>query len=259
MKRSSFRLLQAEFAALACLAFLLTGCAKATISPEEPPSAVGVIQRPSKIVVYDFAVSADNVTQNASALQKLYRAVAESDEQIEAEKAATGREAAHDLSEDLVKQLKALGFDAETLPRGTPAGEGDLIVDGQFLKADEGNRARRMIIGLGAGASHLETLVTVSHVSSGGTTAELLRFKTQSDSGKMPGAALTMGAGAAAQGGAAAASAGTAVTSAGKVYNSMLSTLAEKTSKQIAAYLSQYFASQKWISPDRVQSAAVAE
>ena len=48
----------------------------------------------------------------------------------------------------------------------------------------------------------------------------------------------------------------TAVGTAGKVYNSMLSTLADKTSKQITAYLSQYFASAGWIPADQVQTAA---
>jgi hypothetical protein len=259
MRGSNLGLLRAELALLAAFALILMSCAKATVSPEDTHSEVGTVPRPGKIVVYDFEVSAGDVTQNASPLQKVYRAVAKSDDEIGAEKLASGRAAAHDLSQDLVKQLSALGFDAENLPRGTPAADGDLIVDGQFLNADEGNRARRMIIGFGAGASHLETLVTVSHVSSEGRATEVLRFKTSGDSGKMPGAALTMGAGAAAQGSVAAAGAATTVTSAGKVYSSQLSTLADKSSKQISAYLSQYFASQNWISSDRAQSPTLIE
>jgi uncharacterized protein DUF4410 len=243
----------------ACLAAsLLVGCAKATITPQETASSVGTVQRPSKIVVHDFEVSAADVIQNQGPLQRVYRSVSKSDQQMEADRLATGREAAHDLSEDLVKQLKALGFDAENLPPEATPGDNNLVIEGQFLNADEGNRARRMIIGFGAGASHLETLVTVSQASTEGPATELLRFKTYSDSGKMPGAALTMGAGAAAQG-AAATSAVTAVTSAGKVYSSMLSTLADKTSKQITAYLSQYFASQGWIAADQVPTTSVTE
>jgi Domain of unknown function (DUF4410) len=255
MTRSSNLPLRARLGALVCFALLLTGCAKATVAPDDTRVEVGAVRRPSRIIVYDFKVSADQVTENSSPLQRIYRTLAKSDDQIEAEKLAIGREAAHDLSVDLIKQLNALGFDAESLPRGTAAAEGDLIIDGQVLNADEGNRARRMIIGFGAGASNLETSVTFSQVSPGGTGIELLRFKTNSDSGKMPGAALTMGAGAAAQG----ASAATAVTSAGKIYNSMLSTLAANTSKQITAYLSRYFASHGWISADEVRTATVAQ
>ena len=239
-------------AAFASFGFLLIGCGTATISPEQSASPNVAVQRPDKIVVYDFAVSAENVTENQGPLQKAYRAVAEDQDQQSASRLATGQKAAHDLSEDLVKQLQDLGFNAENLPAGAAPGGNTLVINGQFLSADEGNRARRLIIGFGAGASKLETEVTVSNVTAGGTLNQLLSFQTHADSGKMPGAAVTMGAGAAAQGASAA-------TGAAKTYGSMLSTLADKTSKQINAYLSQYFASQGWISPDQAQQAKLAE
>ena len=246
-------------AIFASLGFSLIGCGTATISPEQTASANVAIQRPDKIVVYDFAVSAENVTENQGPLQKAYRAVAEDQDQQSASRLATGQKAAHDLSEDLVKQLQDLGFNAENLPIGTAPGGNALVINGQFLSADEGNRARRLIIGFGAGASKLETQVTVSNVTAGGTLNQLLSFQTYADSGKMPGAAVTMGAGAAAQGASAATTAAGAATGAAKTYGSMLSTLADKTSKQINAYLSQYFASQGWISPDQAQQAKLAE
>jgi hypothetical protein len=230
----------------------LIGCGTATITPQQTASPSAVIQRPDKIVVYDFAVSAENVTENQGPLQKAYRAVAEDQDQQSASRLASGQKAAHDLSEDLVKQLQDLGFNAENLPAGAAPGGNALVINGKFLSADEGNRARRLIIGFGAGASKLETQVTVSNVTAGGTLNQLLSFQTYADSGKMPGAAVTMGAGAAAQGASAA-------TGAAKTYGSMLSTLADKTSKQINAYLSQYFASQGWISPDQAQQAKLAE
>jgi hypothetical protein len=246
--------------ALCACASLLVGCASATIAPEQSSAPAGVVGlRPDRIVVYDFKVSAAQVSENDGPLQKVYWAVKKSnDDQAQADRLSVGEKAAHELSEDLVKQLQELGFDAQTLPRGTAPGGNALIVDGEFLNADEGNRARRMIIGFGAGASKLETQVTVSRVSTQGPAQELLSFKTYSDSGKMPGAAVTMGAGAAAQG-ASAASASTAAMSAGKIYGSMLSTLASKTSKQISAYLSQYFAKQGWISSNQVQTANLAQ
>jgi hypothetical protein len=240
-------------AGIVVLAALLSGCAKATVEPQQTASSVGATERPGKIVVYDFDVSSANVTENQGPLQRAYRSVAKTDEQMDTDRLALGHEAAHHLSEDLVKRLQALGFEVENLPPGAPPGDNTLLIQGQFLNADEGNRARRMIVGFGAGASRLDTLVIVSRAAPEGTPAELLRFKTYSDSGKMPGAALTMGAGAAGQGAAAGM---TALSTAGKVYNSMLSTLADKTSKQITAYLSQYFASEGWIPADQVQTAA---
>ncbi len=243
-------------AAYASFVFLLIGCAAATITPQETAPSSVAVQRPDKIVVYDFSVAAEDVTENQGILQKAYSAVANKDEeQKEADKLETGREAAHELSKNLVTRLQELGFNAENQPRGTPAGGNALIIDGQFLSADEGNRARRLVIGFGAGASKLETQVTVSQVPAAGAPNQVLSFKTHADSGKMPGAAVTMGAGAAAQGAAAA----TAVTGAAKAYSSMLSTLADKTAKQITAYLSEYFATQGWISPDQAQKVKLAE
>jgi hypothetical protein len=244
---------------VSCLALVLSSCAKATITPGQSAAPVGVTQKPERIVVYDFQVSADDVTENEGPLQKAYHAVSGTDAQKqEADRLATGREAAGALSQDLVKQLQALGFDAEVLPRGAAVGANVMTIDGRFLAADEGNRARRMIIGFGAGASKLQTQVSIARTSPDGAPTQLFSFQTYSDSGRMPGAALTMGAGAAAQG-ATAASAVTAVSSAGKIYTSMLSTLADKTAQQITAYLSQYFASNGWIPQDKMQKAALEQ
>jgi len=74
----------------------------------------------------------------------------------------------------------------------------------------------------------------------------------------MPGAALTMGVGGVAQG-AAVAGAASAAQGVAKTYGSMLSTLADKSAKQIAAYLSQYFASRGWISADQARKVSMAE
>ncbi len=252
-----------EFAVASALvvgiAALLQGCPAATITPEQAAAPLNTVeQRPDRIVIYDFDVPADTVTPNDGPLQKAYRAVSGNQEQDEEKRLEIGREAAKDLSEDLVKQLKEMGFEAERLPRGTPVSGNVMIIDGRFLNADEGNRARRLIVGFGAGQSSLDTQVTVSQTQPSGAPAQLLAFTTHSDSGKMPGAALTMGAGAAAQG-ASAASAGTAVMSAGKVYSSMLGTLAGKTSSQITSYLSRYFASRGWIQADQARNASIAE
>jgi hypothetical protein len=164
-----------------------------------------------------------------------------------------GHETAQDLSDALVKKLTALGFNAEQLPRGTPAPDGALVVDGKFLNVDEGNRLRRLVIGFGAGASKLDTDVNVYQVSNGAPT-QLLDFTTHAESSKMPGAAVTMGAGAAAQGGATVAAGAASAGIAGvKTYRSTVGFLADSTAKQIVAYFSQYAAGQGWISQDQAQ------
>jgi hypothetical protein len=49
----------------------------------------------------------------------------------------------------------------QRLPRPAPLPEGTLAIDGQFVTNDEGNRARRMVIGFGAGGSEVSAVVQV--------------------------------------------------------------------------------------------------
>jgi hypothetical protein len=230
----------------------LVGCTPASINPGATAQPVSA-SKPSQILVYDFAVSASEVTQNQSIFQRAYRAVSENAEQQQASQLETGHEAAKDLSDMLVKQFTDLGFSAQRVERGTPVPNGALAVNGQFHNVDEGNRLRRLVIGFGAGASKLDTQVEIYQYNAG-TPTQLLNFTTHAESNKMPGAAFTMGAGAAAQGGVTmAAGAATAGMSGAKVYRSTMSFLADSTGKQVVAYFSQYAAQQGWITEDQAQ------
>jgi hypothetical protein len=190
-------------------------------------------------------------------VQKAYRAATESSEEQQANQTKMAQDTAADLSDDLVKRLTALGFTVEKMPRWTPPPDGAVAVDGEFVDIDEGNRLRRLVIGLGAGASKLGTQVNIYQVV-GGQRSQLLIFTTHAGSAKTPGAALTMGAGAAAQGGATVAMGAASAGLAGvKTYRSSMGSLADSTAKQIVAYFSRYAADQRWIPEDKVQKAEV--
>jgi hypothetical protein len=96
-------LYRAAITASASIGLLLFSCGVATITTQKASSSTAVIQRPDKIVVYDFAVTAENITQNQGPLQKAYRALTKDEDQQDADRFATGQEAAYDMSEDLVK------------------------------------------------------------------------------------------------------------------------------------------------------------
>jgi hypothetical protein len=246
------RLLFAIRTALELLAALLiVACASATITPEKVAQPANLV-RPTRIVVCDFAVSPTEVTLNQSIVHRTFRAV-QSNEATDKSRLEAAHAVAHDLADALVKDLQDLGFAVEKLPRGTPVSGNVLIVDGQFLNVDEGNRLRRVVIGFGAGASKLDTRVQVYQVS-GGTPRRVLEFETQVESAKMPGAAVTMGAGAVATGAVSAGSAAAAAGMAGvKAHQSRMGALTDKTAEEITAYLSQYLAKQGWISSDKVR------
>jgi hypothetical protein len=224
---------------------LIVGCAGASVTPEQTAAPIST-SRPSTIFVYDFAVSSQEVTLNQSFFQKEYRQF--SDANATKEQIQIADQTAQALSFAIVAQLQKMGFYAIRMPRGAPPnGNNVLIVDGQFVNISEGNRLRRMVIGLGAGQSAIDTQVQLYQFSDG-VTKQLDDFKVHSDSGEMPGVALTAPAGAAAGGAAAAASLGANLAAgAGKTITSSTAMLTNRSADRTAAYLSQYFANQGWI------------
>ena len=132
---------------------------------------------------------------------------------------------------------------------GAPANWANaLLIEGQFLSIDEGNRTERVVIGLGAGRSEVQTHVQVYEAQrhAAGAPRGVL---TDAKSGYKPGAAETMGMGAAA--GTLAVSA--AVTVAGTVASEALGVNVEadarRTASEVAEKLQAYFTRQGWIQP----------
>ncbi|HVA82476.1 MAG TPA: DUF4410 domain-containing protein [Candidatus Binataceae bacterium] len=237
------------------LAMIFAGCAGATITPETSrrPATKAAAARPTRIVVDNFVFSAAKVSENSGIGSHLANSL--SNTSASQRREAIGKQAADALAAEVTKQLGKLGFKVVRGNSRTTLGDGDLLVKGKFLDVDEGNRVRRLVIGFGSGASKLDTQVNVYRVSAG-ERQSLLQFRTHADSGKMPGAAVTMGAGAAAEGGVTAGMAVTnAAMSGGKLYTSQTEYLSDKTADQVVAYLSEYFAKQGWIPHNHAQKA----
>jgi hypothetical protein len=258
IKRNYGRYLRQWALTAGLVGFAITwgACNLASVKPQVMNTSVAPVQ-PTMIVVYDFATTSAAVTLNQGILQRAYRSATMSDEEEHSSEAKTATDTAADLSDDLVHRLSELGFTVQKIARGTPPPDGSIAVDGEFQTIDEGNRARRLLIGFGAGASKLDTQVSIYQVT-GGKPNQLMIFTTHAESAKTPGAAVTMGAGAAAQGGATVAMGAAGAGMAGvKTYRSAMGNLADQTAKQITAYFSQYAANQRWIPEDKVQKAEV--
>lgn len=76
-----------------------------------------------------------------------------------------------------------------------------LVIDSELLAIDEGNESKRIMIGLGKGASDVKLHIVVSSVSAGRSSV-VLAFDVHAASGKKPGALMTMGGGSLAVGAA---------------------------------------------------------
>lgn len=234
----------------AILLFCVAACGQTAVRPlgRTQDSNVPV---PARILVYDFTM-ADAVVKEYQGILRQQPAVtnpAERESQIKryAADAATG---------ELVKGLRGLGFAVAPVARGTPVADNDLLIDGKFLTVDQGNPLRRLLIGFGSGASKMETRVELYH---GTERRKLLEFTTWSDSGKMPGAAATVPAGAAVQGGVTAGVIASGAIGTGyEAYRTDVAQMARATAEQSVRYLSEFFAKQGWIRADQVKKARIA-
>jgi Domain of unknown function (DUF4410) len=102
------------------------------------------------------------------------------------------------LAERLVDRLKKYGLPAELAVNNERAGSG-LLLQGQIVSINQGNRTRRVLVGLGAGKSSISADAQLYSLSGTAPPRFISAFEGQADSGRTPGAAETMGAGAVAQ------------------------------------------------------------
>ena len=236
--------------ALLALSGILGGCAQTTVQPQFAPSTAVNMPRPDRIIVFNLAVTPGEVTENQGFIQGAINRFGSTTEFERAE--GIGQDAANSFAEELVKRINNLGLPVERGQRGMPLPANALIISGQFLDVNEGNRLARTVIGLGVGQSTMDTQVQVYGPSSSGYHV-ILEFKTHADSGSMPGAAVTGPAGAAAAGGLTAGVAAANIAASGaKGYMSSVGPMASRSANQAADYLSQFFAQNGWISPGQV-------
>lgn len=228
------------------LALAAFGCAGAQVTQQNSAAPVTAAP-PTQAFVYPFAVDASDVTLNQSIFQKAYRNMSGEDQG--AQQLQIAHQTAQNICVQVAANLTQKGITTTCLQREVPpTGNNILVLDGEFTDINEGNRLRRMVVGLGAGASKLDAVVEVYQKTDHGSN-ELLNFSTHADSGYMPGAGVTGPAGAAAGGAAAAASLGVNLAAGGvKNYTSSTGFLVDKTTDQIVELVVAYYNRQGWSS-----------
>lgn len=237
---------------------VMAGCAK-TVVDSQYESAKWNLQRPSQIFVYDFAVTREQVHENAGLLQGTINDFQDTTTyQHEGEIMGEVRTVAAD---ELVEGIQNLGLPARRVSSNTLLPKGTLGITGQFLDVDEGNKGARLVIGFGKGQSRVDIRVQLYGygLDQGSTEPEtaptkLLEFDTHADSGSMPGAIVTGPAGAAAAGGltvgVAAANIGVGAI---KGYRSAMGAMTSRSAEQAVDFLSEYFFRHGWIRPGKVK------
>src|SRR5207302_4682695 len=118
------------------------------VNTSQKYSGKSLLPRPDRVLVYDFAVSANDVKLNSAIGARLANLVTGAQENQEQVK--LGRAVAKALSESLVKELDQLGLPVEQVSSGTVPTARTVMIHGQFLTIDEANRPVRMVSRIGS-------------------------------------------------------------------------------------------------------------
>jgi hypothetical protein len=222
--------------------FLGAGCAKTSVTSRRSHAPNEKLPRPGRVIVYNFAsypgdIEADPATREYWETH----ANAQTDDQIK-----LGRMLGEKVAEALVKEILNMGMPAERAKTGPPPSAGNLLIKGEFVTIDEGDRMKRMLIGFGAGAAELKSLVEIYQVTADGSRF-LASGEVATKGGRMPGMLVPVAGGVAAKrAGQAALISGTANV-AKELGPESLGGAAQRTAQEIAKELSEAFWKQGWI------------
>jgi hypothetical protein len=220
---------------------VVAGCASTKVTSRQQ-LVTGQLQRPGRILVYDFAATPNELPPGSVlAVQYSGGAAPQSGEQI-----ATGRKMGALVAQELVKQILEMGMMAE---RGTPGATpdvNDIVIRGCIISYEEGSAAKRVTIGFGSGSSQMSVAAEGLQMTPQGLRT-LGYGAAESGGSKGPGSAV-----GAATFIATANPAGLIISSGTKIYGEMsgsskIEGRARKSAEEIADVLKKRFKEQGWI------------
>ena len=226
-----------------CLMTLLViaGCAKTKVTEREQV-ATGKLPRPAHIWVYDFAATPEDLPVKDMLGKEYFASTAPQT----AAHIAEGRKLGAEILTELVYELRGMGLSADHAVAGTKPQLNDLVIQGYVLSYDEGDKEKRIGLGLGSGASHLKAAVEGLQMTNNGLRV-IGSGSTASGSNKTPGMAVGLATLIATHN-----PAGLIVSTGLKVYDeksgkSTVEGRAKQTAKEIADQLKKKFQEHGWI------------
>jgi hypothetical protein len=230
---------------------MAAGCAPTNV--QQQSTTLTQLPRPDAILIYDFAVSPDEVKLDtglsAELMQKYeqYKGTSRTAEEIK-----VGHKVADALANELVKKIRSYGLWADR-SFGHPSGTGRvLMVKGQFLSIDEGNRTERVAIGLGAGRTDVQANVQVYELTPRGMQ-EVDTLRGNAKNSYKPGMAEMMGVGAVAGHLLTSTVISGVVAGGTEMTSATVEADGNRLADKIAVDLGQFFVTQGWIPPGAVK------
>lgn len=235
--------------ALLALCALVMGlaCAKANVQPTRTVLVGGPQQKPDRVLVYNFAVSEDEVHLDRAPGAAAARFLTGDPEASDAME--LGHIAAAALANTMVVELNKIGIAAARADGPPPETGRVLLLNGEFLDIEEGNRLARTVVGFGAGATELHTRVEASWVREG-EFEKLGEARTEATGSKKPGLVVPIGVGAGTGVwmGVAVVGAGTAILEAlGPLEGNI-----QDTAEQVALFVGKRYVERGWLPAEAI-------
>src|ERR1043166_3709299 len=103
---------------MTALVVTVCGCAQTVVKPAYEYSTAGTVLRPAQVFVYDFSVSAADVSENQGFFAGVYNNAVSDTTESERTR-AIGQEVRARMTEDLVAGIRDLGLPAQRALRGS--------------------------------------------------------------------------------------------------------------------------------------------
>jgi hypothetical protein len=228
---------------LLCLSALLVvaGCSSTKVTNRDQ-LVTGKLPRPANIWVHDFAATPADVPKDST----IAGVHSEHQEPQTAEQIETGRKLGAEIASELIECINKMGMSAKKAEKGSTPQVNDIVIRGYLISFADGSEAKRLLIGFGSGASHMQVAAEGFQVTPRGLR-KLGSGTTDSGGSKTPGAGLGIVALAATHN-----PAGLIISSGVKIYDEKsgkgtVEGRAKQTADEIAGVLKQRFQEQGWI------------
>jgi Domain of unknown function (DUF4410) len=159
---------------------VLAGCASTSVSNRETYTGPK-LARPDRIIVDDFAATPADVPASSTAASQSAGSTPQTAQDIE-----EGRKLGAEVAKQLVLDLQNMGLPAVQAAGQPPPRLNDIVIKGSFVTIEEGSAGKRVLLGFGAGASDLKTVVEGYQMTAEGLR-KLGSGEVASGGNKMPG------------------------------------------------------------------------
>jgi hypothetical protein len=233
------------------IAAMAAGCASPQVQPIQMDA--DRLPKPDLILVYDFAVTPDEVFLDKGLGAELRQKYEQhKGETRTAQEIKVGHKVADAVARELVKNILAMHLWTQ---RGFGPPHGNrriMVIKGQLLTIDEGNRTERVVIGLGTGRTDVQANVQLYEVTHAGLK-EIEDLRGNAKSSYTPGMAEMMGVGALAGHLLALTAVSGALSAGTDLTLDTVESDGKRLADKIARDLGRYFVEQGWIPPEAIK------